>query len=112
MYPNIKLIDYKIKEQIKDIFPMLIRSIFMFISVFGIQFLYLSPVVTLLIQIPTGVIIYLLISILVKDKNIPYLIELTGSFIKKKNCCENNILQGNMKGIKKVVCNGFFKYKR
>lgn len=84
MYPNIKLVDYKIQEQIKDIFPMFIRSFFMFILVFSIQFLHLSPVLTLLIQIPTGVVIYFLMSTIVKDKNIPYLLELLRSFTKKK----------------------------
>lgn len=84
MYPNVKLIDYKIQEQIKDIFPMLIRSFCMFIIVFSIQLLNLSPIVTLTIQIPSGIAIYLFLSKITRDTNLQYLIELKESYIKNK----------------------------
>lgn len=62
LYPNIKLIDYKISEQIKDVLPSLVVSLLMGASVYWIQYLSLPLLVMLLCQTVLGVIVYFCLS--------------------------------------------------
>jgi len=75
--PNKKLLNYGVFEQIKDIFPSLIISLLMGIIVYCINFLpYLgskSSFLILPIQIMTGVIVYLGLSIIFKIESFDYL---------------------------------------
>ncbi len=64
--PNKKLINYSYGEQIKDILPSLVLSAVMFLCVWAVSLLNLSPFVTLLIQISFGIIIYLVLSYLTR----------------------------------------------
>ena len=73
MIPNTKLIQYRFKEQISDLFPNLGLSLVMFLIVYAIQFLPISNLVTLIIQVFVGIAIYLLLSILLKKKEFIYL---------------------------------------
>lgn len=58
-YPNLTLLNYSVKEQLKDILPSLIIALAMGAIVFGIQWLGLSDMVTICIQIFTGIAIYI-----------------------------------------------------
>lgn len=71
-WPNKKLLNYSYLEQIKDLLPSLIISLIMCVIVFGITYLGLSNWLTLVIQIPLGIIIYLGISSLVKNDSFLY----------------------------------------
>lgn len=73
MIPNTKLLQYRFKEQISDLFPNLGLSLVMFLIVYAIQFLAINNLVTLIIQVFVGIAIYLLLSILVKKKEFVYL---------------------------------------
>ena len=65
-WPNRKLLNYGYMEQIKDILPSIILSVFMGLIVYLINFLKLPQLITLIIQICLGVFIYILCAILFK----------------------------------------------
>lgn len=61
-FPNKTLIDYGIKQQIEDIFPSFICSLIMVVCVSSLYYLKISVLITLLLQILLGFIIYVLLS--------------------------------------------------
>ena len=65
-FPNNKLINYSYFEQIKDIFPSLIASVLMFTFVILMQNLPFATFLTLIIQILSGILFYILISAIFK----------------------------------------------
>ncbi len=56
--PNKKLLDYSYFEQIKDVLPSLLLSLFMCGCVLSVNLLGLSSLTTMIIQVILGVIIY------------------------------------------------------
>lgn len=72
-HPNLKLLNYSYKEQIKDILPSVVLSIIMGLIVYIILFLNLSPYLTLIIQIFTGTIVYIGLAKLFKLECYEYL---------------------------------------
>ena len=58
-WPNKRLLDYGYIEQLKDILPEIIMSVFMGICVGSIEVLKMSIPLTLLVQISLGIIIYI-----------------------------------------------------
>lgn len=83
-YPNIKLLNYSYKEQLKDVIPSLILSIIMGAAVYSIQFIGISAGLTLLIQIFIGLIIYIMLARIFKIECYTYLFNtLRGFFINK-----------------------------
>ena len=79
-YPNKKLINYGYFTQIKDMLPNIIISCIMGIIVYFVIFLNLSSLVTLLIQIPLGIVIYIIISKVFKIFSFEYIF----NFLKEK----------------------------
>lgn len=65
-WPNKKLMNYSYIEQIKDILPSIILATFMGFCVSLITLLNLPDLITLMIQVPLGVIIYISLSRLLK----------------------------------------------
>lgn len=83
-YPNLKLLNYGYKEQIKDVFPSLVLSLIMGLIVYSILFLNLSPYLTLGIQVFTGAIVYVFLAKLFKLECYEYLLStINGILIKK-----------------------------
>ena len=82
-WPNRKLLNYGYIEQIKDILPSILLAIFMGAMVWLVSLAKLNSAVTLIIQIPLGIVIYLIGSKLLKLESYEYLIEIIKSFIKK-----------------------------
>lgn len=74
--PNRKLIGYGLWEQIKDIMPSLILSVTMYVIVAPIIKIGYSDVVTILLQIVLGVVIYILGSIVLKIEAFMYIVNL------------------------------------
>lgn len=72
-WPNKKLLKYSFKEQIIDILPDIFIAIFMGVVVSIIYIFNLSDVMTLAIQIPLGVIVYIGLSIIFKIEEFQYL---------------------------------------
>ena len=74
-YPNRKLLNYKIKEQVKDLLPSLLLSLSMGGAVYCLQLIGLTPWLTLIVQVVAGVAIYVLLSKLFKVESLTYLID-------------------------------------
>lgn len=65
-HPNKKLINYSYAEQMKDLLPSFAVSLIMGAVVFGIGYLALPNAILLVMQVITGVIVYLLVSAVFK----------------------------------------------
>ena len=86
-WPNKKLLNYGYLEQLKDILPGILPAVVMGFCIYPIQWLGLPDVVTLLIQVPLGAVIYIGLSALLKLESFTYLWGMVkpilGRFIKK-----------------------------
>lgn len=83
-FPNKKLLNYSWIEQIKDIFASMLLAIFMGVIVYMINFLPLGNLLKLLIQVPLGVAVYILLSILIKYEPFYYVFDILKKFLKKE----------------------------
>ena len=83
-WPNRKLLNYSYLDQIKDILPSILLAIFMGVCVYTVSFLGLSDILTLLIQIGLGIIIYVGGSVVFKLESFDYLYGLIRGYIKKR----------------------------
>ena len=72
-WPNKKLMNYGYLEQLKDILPGILVAVFMGFCIYPIQWLGLPDIVTLLIQVPLGTVIYIGASALLKLESFTYL---------------------------------------
>lgn len=73
-YPNIKLLNYTFKEQMNDILPPIVMSVFMAVIVFSIgKCLVLPDWLLLIIQILSGSIIYITIAFVSKNPEMLYI---------------------------------------
>ena len=88
-WPNKKLMNYSYIEQLKDILPGILLAVFMGGCVYCVNFLHLNNWLTLIIQVPLGVIIYIGLSALLKLESFTYVLNmvkpaLLNNFRKKK----------------------------
>ena len=83
-FPNMKLLKYSYPEQIKDILPNLLLAFAMGAIVYTVNFLGLGFVLTLVIQIPIGIIVYVLGSMLFKLESYTYVLNSLKTFLKKR----------------------------
>ncbi|MEK4228823.1 lipopolysaccharide biosynthesis protein [Solibacillus sp. FSL H8-0538] len=58
-YPNLKLLNYSIQEQWKDIIPSLLISLLMGAAIYPIQWVGMSDMLTVITQIVVGVVLYI-----------------------------------------------------
>lgn len=72
-WPNKKLLNYSYLEQLKDILPGIGLAAVMGLCVYSLQMLGLPDIVTLLIQVPLGVVIFVGGSVLLKLEAFTYL---------------------------------------
>ena len=82
-WPNKKLLNYSYLEQLKDILPGILLAAFMCLCVYPVQWLGLSDIVTLLIQVPLGAVIFVGGSALLKLEAFAYLWGMVGPAVKK-----------------------------
>lgn len=82
-WPNIKLLNYGYLEQLKDIIPSIALAVLMGFCVNLVSLLNLSNIVTLLIQIPLGAVIYIITSELLHLESFNYLMDLIRPMIRK-----------------------------
>jgi len=83
-FPNKKLLKYSYLSQLKDMLPQISLSILMGLIVYCVQFLNFNSVITLIIQVPLGALIYILGSKLFHIDSFEYLLTLLKSFITKR----------------------------
>ena len=83
-FPNKKLIGYSYLEQMKDLLPNILVSIIMGVSVFLVSYLNVNNIILLLLQILTGVIVYVIVSAIFKLEGFTFLKESILSAINKR----------------------------
>ncbi len=79
--PNKKLIGYSYFEQIKDILPSFMLSLAMFGVVFAMGYVSLHPALVLVIQIITGIVIYILGSAMFKLRGYLFVLDRIKGFL-------------------------------
>lgn len=82
--PNRKLIGYRYRDQIADIVPNLLLSVVMGVVVYALNLLSISPLVLLLLQALTGVVVYVGLSVLTRNESFFYLLQMLRQFTLKK----------------------------
>ena len=84
MIPNIFLIKYSLKEQLKDIAPNLLLSGIMGVGVYSFSLIdFKMPFVSLCLQVVLGVAVYVIISVIFKPKSYRLFIQYIKKFFKK-----------------------------
>lgn len=80
-WPNRKLLGYSFIEQMRDILPGISIAVFMGLCVAVVPFFRLPTIITLLIQISVGAIIYLLLSAILKLESYQYIYGKAKNFV-------------------------------
>ena len=83
-WPNKKLLKYSYLDQFKDMLPQIMLSIGMGVVVYCVSFIGLGDILTLLIQIPLGVALYIAGSKLFKIDSFEYLFSIIKGFLGKR----------------------------
>lgn len=83
-FPNIKLLDYSVGEQLMDILPAVISSAIMGVGVLLIDLLGMHDFPTLLLKIVVGVIAYVLLSRLLQRDNYNYALSTAKSIVRRR----------------------------
>lgn len=83
-WPNKKLLNYSYSEQIKDILPQIGLSLLVGIIVYSLSFLHLSALITLILQVLVGMIVYIIGSRFFHIESFEFIISVLKSFRKKK----------------------------
>lgn len=73
LYPNIRLLDYRIREQIADVFPSYLTAIIMALSIFWIGWLDMAPIFILLAELVMGAAVYVGLNYIFKIESFTYL---------------------------------------
>lgn len=84
MFPNKKLLDYSWLEQIKDLAPAFLLSLIMGGLVYSLTFLRLSPLVTLVLQIPLGISVYVVLSWRMRVESFQYILGMVNLKLKRQ----------------------------
>ncbi len=79
-----KHLNYSFKYQIADVLPTILLSAIMGLTTYSVMFLNLSSALTLVIQIPIGILIYVLGSIIFKFDSFYYVLDILKSLLRKR----------------------------
>lgn len=82
-WPNKRLLHYSYLEQMKDILPGILLAFLMGCCVYPIQWLGLPDIVTLLLQVPLGALIYIGASAVLHLESYEYLMDMVVPFLKR-----------------------------
>ncbi|MGE7020276.1 lipopolysaccharide biosynthesis protein [Solibacillus cecembensis] len=83
-YPNLNLLNYSIQEQWKDVLPSLLISIIMGSIIYPIQWFEMSDMLTVIIQIVTGVVLYIGLAKTFKLECFTYLLKTIKEMVDRK----------------------------
>ena len=83
-WPNKKLLAYNYLAQLKDMFPQIALSCIMGGCVYCIQFIGLNDVLTLVLQVVAGIIVYTLLSKLFKIESFNYIFNAILKMVNRK----------------------------
>lgn len=84
-YPNKKLIDFGLMEQIKSSVAPLLTSIGMGVVVYSLNYLNLNRLPILILQITVGIIVYTLLSVIFKLDSFYYLFDILKDLFNSRN---------------------------
>lgn len=82
IYPNKKLLSYSYRQQMSDFLPAMFLAAVMFAIVYSVKLFGLANWLTLLIQVPTGVLVYFIGSKLFKFDSFDYIVNTVKSLKK------------------------------
>lgn len=82
-YPNRKLIGYRYRQQIMDLLPNFILSLIMGVTVFAIGKINISGIAMISLQVFSGAIIYYVLSLISRNKNLAYVLDIVKGILKK-----------------------------
>ncbi len=83
-YPNKKILGYRYRDQLADILPQTLCSLLMGAAVYALTFLNLRPVITLLIQVPVGVALYIGLALLFRLDSFRYLLDIIRGILHRR----------------------------
>lgn len=83
-WPNKKLLGYTIRQQIMDVLPTLLLNVIMGCCVYSITFFDLNNLITLIIQIPLGIAIYIIGAIISKNDSFVYCVGIIKDLFGRK----------------------------
>nr|MCR4612053.1 polysaccharide biosynthesis C-terminal domain-containing protein [Lachnospiraceae bacterium] len=83
-WPNRKLLGYSYLEQIMDIIPNITLAVFMGVCIYFIQYIHISNVIAILLQLSIGASIYIICSKLFKIDSFLYVLDIVKSYRKHK----------------------------
>lgn len=78
-----KLLKYRVREQLSDSILSLLIALFMSISVFLMNYLTINNVVKLILQIGSGMVLYIFLSVIFKPEPYVYLLSMIKKFLNK-----------------------------
>ena len=84
MWPNIKILNYRLHDQVRDLAPSTILSIIMAIVLFPVNFLPMSDILKIVSITIFGVIIYIGVSIIAKVESLNYIFNTIKTYRNKK----------------------------
>lgn len=73
-FPNIKLLGYSFKEQLLDLMPPVIMAVVMLLVVYVIGFCHVPALYLMMMQIVAGILIYLALAYITKNKELVFLL--------------------------------------
>ena len=82
-WPNRKLLGYKYSMQLRDIMPAALASLAMAACVWPVTLLGMGDLVTLLIQVPLGVIVYVAISAVFKIDSFSFMLGVVKKLLQR-----------------------------
>ncbi|MFJ8064762.1 lipopolysaccharide biosynthesis protein [Psychrobacillus sp. NPDC096426] len=83
-YPSLKLIDYSFQDQWKDIIPSLLVSLVMGAVVYSIQWIGMTAILTLIVQVLVGIVVYVGLAKVFRLESYTYLVKTGKAIIKAK----------------------------
>lgn len=88
--PNVKLLNYPIRQQLSDILPNILMACVMFACIYPMTYLPIHDLLKLILQILVGALVYLLLSVITKNREFTALKRILLSFLvknDKEKCC-------------------------
>ena len=82
--PNKKLLNYSLKEQLFDIFPNVLLVLTMAIPIYLLNFIDISFLWKLVIQVFSGIIIYFLFSVIYKNNSFKLILKYIKAIFRRK----------------------------
>ena len=84
-FPNRKLIGYRFRDQLIDLFPNLIVAALMGTAVYFMKHIPINYYLLTALQIVTGVLLYFVLNLIIRNKNLFYFISTVKNFFGAKH---------------------------